>query len=254
MKAQGISLAALVRYLDTLLDPTKLDENALNGIQVSHEGAITSVATAVSASLEAIEKAAALGVQALIVHHGIFKKNEIQAISGIQYRKIKMLMDHNIALLCYHLPLDAHQVVGNNWKAARDLGLQELTPFAEFSRVPIGVIGSLPSQRFDEFKQKVETYYGRPAAAVKVKDPVSRVAIVSGGAERFIKVAASLGADCFITGRVDEPVWDWAHEDGISFLGLGHYATETVGPKALANYLQDVFQIPCSFIHTANPF
>ncbi len=245
----------LEQHLNAYLDPHKIQEKAYNGIQVTNTGAITNIATAVSASLEAIEKAVALKAQALIVHHGIFRQNDSHPLTGITYKKIKLLMEHNIALLCYHLPLDAHQEIGNNWKAARDLELINLKPFAEYNGILIGVVGQLPEKlSFEVFKATAEQYYKRPAQAVKVKDPITSVAIVSGGADGFVAAAAQAGADCFITGRVDEPVWDSAHEHNISFLGLGHYGTETVGVKALADYLPKHFAVSCTFLKTANPF
>ncbi len=252
MKSKEISVPELSQYLNSLLSP--IEENALNGLQVAGAGPINSIATAVTASVEAIEKAAALQAQALIVHHGIFLKNDAQPLIGNKYKKIKLLIDHNIALYAYHLPLDADREIGNNWKAAKDLGLQNLQPFLEYNKIPIGVMGTMPPAPFEVFKQKVEHYYGATAAFVKVKDTIRSVAIVSGGADRFVADAAQAGADCFITGRFDEPVWDAAHEEHISFLGLGHYATETVGVKALAEKLQEKFNIPCTFIKTDNPF
>lgn len=254
MKQKAITLRELEHYLNTLLDPSKMEDVSPNGVQVAHTGSITTLATAVTASLETIEKAVDLGVQALIVHHGIFRRNDPYPIIDTNYRKIKLLMEHNIALLAYHLPLDAHRELGNNCKAAYDLGLQDLKPFAELYKIPIGVIGSCDPQPFEIFKRKVENYYGRPATSVKVRDVISSVAIVSGGAERLIVAAARTQVDCFITGRVDEPVWDSAHEENISFLGLGHYATETVGPKAIAAHLQEKLTIACTFIQTENPF
>ena len=249
-----ITLSELSKYLDAFLNSATIDEYAYNGVQVANSIPITKIATAVSSSLETIEKTLPLGAQALIVHHGIFVKDSSHTITGTNYRKIKMLIENNIALLCFHLPLDAHREVGNNWKAARDLGLYDLKPFAEYSSISIGVIGSIKAIPFDEFKKNVEHYYGYQAQAVKVKDPIRSVAIISGGADSFITQAAHAGADCFITGRVDEPVWDNAHEENISFLSLGHYGTETIGPKALAGHLQEKFDIPCTFIKTANPF
>ncbi len=251
MKKQ-ISVTELSQYLNNLFSP--IEENAFNGLQVAGAGPIKTIATAVTASIEAIEKAAALQAQALIVHHGIFQKNESQPLIGNRYKKIKLLIDNNIALYAYHLPLDADREIGNNWKAAKDLGLQNLQPFLEYNKTLIGVIGAMPPVPFEVLKQKVEQYYGATAASVKVKDTIRSVAIVSGGADRFVADAAQAGADCFITGRFDEPVWDAAHEEHISFLGLGHYATETVGVKALAEKLQEKFGIPCTFIKTDNPF
>ncbi len=282
-----MKLHELAQHLDDYLQVNHFDEAAYNGIQVANTGLsatrlgvatlsprhslgrslgrrslvasataddITRIATAVTASLETIERAAELGVQALIVHHGIFRKQDAHPIVGVLYKKIKLLMEHNIALLGYHLPLDAHQEIGNNWHAARDLGMKDLQSFGELSGKAIGVIGSIAPTSFDVFKQKVEQYYHRSAQSVKVRDPISTVAIISGGADRFIIDAAEAGVDCFITGRVDEPVWDNAHEYGISFLGLGHYGTETVGPQALAGYIQKALGIPCEFIKTDNPF
>ncbi len=249
-----LSTHELAIYLNELLHISSFNENAYNGIQVANTAPIKEIATAVSASLEAIEKAAALKAQVLIVHHGLFRKNDTHLLAGTRFKKIKVLIEHNIALLTYHLPLDAHQELGNNWKAAKDLGLADLKPFGVLSDMPIGVIGTSAPHSFEEFRRQVEAYYGNTAAAVVVKDPIRSVAIISGGADKYIHDAALAGADCFITGRYDEPVYDAAHEENISFLGLGHYATETVGVKALAQHLQETFEVPCTFIKTENPF
>ncbi len=249
-----ISLKKLADYLNTLLEPNKFDEKAYNGIQVETKVPITKIATAVSVCSEVIHEAITNNAQALIVHHGIFCKGDNHRLIGKRYDYIAKLIKHDIALLCYHLPLDAHQEVGNNWKAAHHLGLQHCKPFLEFDKQHIGVIGEIDNTPFERFKKQVEHYYGRPSAHVKINDTISKVAIVSGGADKYIKDAARAGADCFITGRVDEKVWDDAHEYGTSFLGLGHYGTETVGPKALAENLQQHFSIPTTFIKTDNPF
>lgn len=249
-----ITLLQLSEYLNAYLDPNKIEENAYNGIQVANSVPISSIATAVTANIETIQKAIELNAQALIVHHGIFLKKHPHPITGRLYEKIKLLINHDIALLGYHLPLDAHQEIGNNWQAARDLGLQNLQPFSHHANTQIGVYGTIPATSFDTFKKTVENYYGRPANAVKVKDTIKKVAIISGAADGFITDAAAIGADCFITGRHDEKVWDNAHELDISFLGLGHYGTETVGPKALAHHIEQKFNIPCTFIKTENPF
>lgn len=246
-----ITTQDLTQYFNTLLG--SIEENAFNGVQVANSGTIYKIATAVTASVETIEKAAKEGAQALIVHHGIFLKNDPQPLTGTRYKKIKLLIDHDIALLAYHLPLDAHREVGNNWKAAKDLGLKNLHPFIEFNKTPIGVIGTIEPTPLDVFQKKVEAYYGNKAAAVCVKNTIQTVAIVSGGADKCVADAAHAGADCFITGRFDEPVWDAAHEENISFLGLGHYATETVGVKALATLLEKEFGVPSIFIKTENP-
>lgn len=244
----------LAQYLDTLLHAKKVDERAYNGLQVANVGEITQVATAVSASRETIEKAVELGVQALIVHHGMFRTADQHPIIGHLYQKIALLITHNIALLGYHLPLDADEQFGNNWVAARALGLQDIQPCLSYNNVYIGVIGTIKPQPLSAFQYIAAQYYDAQPMTVAVTDTVSRVVIVSGKGYGCIKDAALLGADCFITGSFDEPVWDDAHDYGISFLGFGHYATEVIGVQAVAEHIQQQFNIRSTFIRTNNPF
>ena len=244
----------LACWANELLEISGFEENSINGIQVASEGTINMVATAVSASLETIEKCVELRAQALLVHHGILMKNNLQPLVGVQRKKIKLLIENNIALLAYHLPLDAHRQIGNNWKAAQDLGLSNMRPFCEYNKKWIGVIGFMKPIPFDEFAKRAEVYYGRSAVVVPAKKMIESVAIVSGGADRFLGDAAREGADCYITGRFDEPVWDMAREENISFVGLGHYATETIGVKALAEKIELDLGLTATFIRTDNPF
>ncbi len=249
-----ILLADLESFLNSLLNAKSFDERAYNGVQVATKVPIQKIVTAVSVSKEVIHKAIEAKAQALIVHHGIFRKGDAHPLVGRLYDMIYQLMKHDIALFCYHLPLDAHNKIGNNWKAAQDLGLKNCTSFFEYGGDYIGVVGEVEKITFEAFKKHVEQYYDRSALAVKVNEEVKKIAIISGGADKFIKDAAEAGADCFITGRVDESVWDDAHDYKVSFLGLGHYGTETIGPQALAKKIESHFQIPAIFIKTKNPF
>lgn len=249
-----IHLHELIEKLDLELFPRSFDDVCPNGIQISNTGTITKIATAVSANLETIEKAVALQVNALIVHHGIFLKNELPTIEGTKYKKIKLLIENNIALICYHLPLDAQQVFGNNWRAARDLGLEKLVPFADYKGAAIGVQGSIGPKSCQQFKEILESYYQHPAYAAQGKKEIRTVAIVSGSGHKYLKEAALKKIDCLVTGSFDEPAWDIAHEEGIAFFALGHTATEKVGPRALADFLRNELQIESYFIDTENQF
>src|ERR1700722_13165578 len=106
MSKHSILLSELAHYLNAYLDPNKMSDGSPNGIQVQNVGPITKIATAVSASLEAINKAAEMGAQALIVHHGIIKYNETKTITDMTYKRLGALIKNDIALLAYHLPLD----------------------------------------------------------------------------------------------------------------------------------------------------
>lgn len=251
------TLHDIIDCLNQELKVPKIDDFGPNGLQV--EGSIepiTKIVTAVSTSLKTIEAAIVEKAQVLIVHHGLLWEKDSLCITGIKKDKIKLLLEHQISLLAYHLPLDCHQTLGNNWKAAMDLGWKDLKPFGpKQGEISLGVQGTFPSQSIEEFQKKLETYYGQSAhIAFGGKTNVSSAALISGGAHREIHRAVEAKVDCYITGSFDEPIWDIAHEEKINFLALGHYNTEQVGPKALGNYLENKFGLSHIFLHIPNPF
>jgi dinuclear metal center YbgI/SA1388 family protein len=250
-----ITLQDLFLYLQNLLFPAEFADYCPNGIQVEGKRDIKRICVAVSASLATIQEAVLRKADALIVHHGVFWNKDPYPIVGTKREKLDLLLKHGISLVAYHLPLDAHPRVGNNWKAAFDLGLDDLEPFFSMGKMSLGVKGKMAPMSVDAFCKKLEAYYGHPAhAALGGKKEVASAAIISGGAHRYIDQAADAGVDCYITGSFDEPVWDIANERRINFFALGHYSTERVGVLALMTELQKQFKISCEFIDLFNPF
>lgn len=246
---------ALKEYLHVYLNVSQFKDYCPNGMQVEGKEKIHKIATAVSGDLVTIEHAVEKEVDALIVHHGIFWKNDPYPVTGSKKRKIELLLKHKISLFAYHLPLDAHQEVGNNWKAAKDLGWNDLEPFGTFNGIEIGVRGAFSSCSVDVFIAKIEKYYGRQAVkALGGPSQIQTAALISGGAYKELASAASAGIDCFITGNFDEPAWGVALEEKIHFLALGHTFTEKIGPKALADHLSQYLGIDAQFLDTENPF
>jgi dinuclear metal center YbgI/SA1388 family protein len=245
----------LEEYLNKYLDVASIKDSCPNGIQVEGKEEIQQIATAVSANLATIEQAVQQGVDALIVHHGLFWQADPYPITGIKKNKIEQLLKNQISLFAYHLPLDIHPEVGNNWQAARDLGWKEITPFGQYHGTPIGVKGIFAPLAIETFVTQLEAYYEHQAiTALGGKAIISSGALISGGAYKVLDQAAEEGLGCFVTGNFDEPAWAMAHENQVHFLALGHSATERVGPKALANHIQKELGLSCSFIDITNPF
>jgi len=245
----------LEEYLNTYLNVSLIKDNCPNGLQVEGKSELKKIATAVSANLMTLQKCAQEGFDALIVHHGLFWDKDFYPLIGTKRAKIELLLKHGISLFAYHLPLDAHKEVGNNWVAARKLGWEKLTPFGEYNGTLIGVKGTFTPQPIEEFVSDLEAYYEHPATvALGGKRSIASGALVSGGAYKELAAAARAGADCFITGNFDEPAWGVAHEEKIHFLALGHAATEKVGPKALADHIQKELDLHALFLDVPNPF
>jgi dinuclear metal center YbgI/SA1388 family protein len=245
----------LEEHLNAYFNISLIKDFCPNGLQVEGKQEIKKIATAVSANLMTLHKAVEHEADALIVHHGLFWNKDSYPLVGTKRTKIALLLKHGISLFAYHLPLDAHREVGNNWQAARELGWEELEPFGEYNGVWVGVKGTFAPQPIETFIAEIEAYYEHTATvALGGKRSVASGALIAGGAYKELAMAAQARVDCFITGNFDEPAWAVAHEEEVHFLALGHSATESVGPKALAGYIQKQLGISSFFLDVPNPF
>jgi dinuclear metal center YbgI/SA1388 family protein len=247
----------ILAYTDSLLDADRFSDYCPNGLQVIGADHVESIATAVSCTMEVFTKAADLGVQMLIVHHGLFWKGTPQVIGRQQRDRLAMLFDNDISLAGYHLPLDAHPELGNNALLRNGLGLTpDPLPFALIGGQPIGTIGTSPhSIAWDDFLERVRQVTGGREPLVLGDPPsgVRKVAICSGGAASELESAAALGADVLITGEPRESSHADALELGCALIAAGHYATETHGVRALGAHLADRFDIAHHAIDVTNP-
>ena len=235
----SFSCKEIVGYLDSLFTECACpDDYSRNGLQVQCGDELSTVAFAVDATSETFSKAAELNAGLLVCHHGIFWGNGLRSITGIDAERIRILMKNDISLYAVHLPLDAHRTIGNNAGLADIIGLEAEArePFGFVRGVYAGCIGNL-CQRIavgrlasilgNALNTECRIYGCEPERLVQ------RVAIVSGAGEDEIPDAARMGADLLITGELGHVGGIQAREYGIGVLHAGHYATETVGPKAL---------------------
>jgi dinuclear metal center YbgI/SA1388 family protein len=243
-------LDELVGYLDDYLrvrDETADPPEALNGLQVANAGEVTRLAAAVDLCEATIGMAAEAGADGLLVHHGLFWGG-LRPLVGPAYRRVSTLIAGNIALYSAHLPLDRHPDVGNNAGLARLLGVTLRGEFGSYRGAPIGVWGELTVSR-DELAAALGAKLGVvPRLLPFGPAQVRRVGIVTGAGGTLIPQAAAVGLDTFITG--EGPHWTFfdAEELGVNVFYAGHYATETVGVKALAEHVSRKYSIPWVFL------
>ena len=227
-----------------------------NGLQVeSRNQKIEQVALAVTASLEAIEKAAQVGAKVLVVHHGYFWKNESPALVGMKYKRIQALMKHDIALLVYHLPLDIHPMVGNNAELGKLLGIQMTDTFKPDGKLPLLALGELakPMQLAEFAALCAQKFQREPLVIAGGGQPIRKLAWCTGGAQDFITDAKLCGADVYLSGEVSERTYYQAKEMGIHYLACGHHATERGGIQALGKWIESELKLPTVFIESDNP-
>ncbi len=222
-----------------------------NGLQVEGKAEIHKLATSVTASVAAIEAAIEWGADALLVHHGYFWHNEPASIVGAKAARIRRLMQSDMNLFAYHLPLDMHAEFGNNAELAKLWNL--LDDGSDAKRVwRTGSLDfTLPIEGFVERIRR--TLRREPLVIAAGPAQVKRVAWCSGGAQGYFAQAIEQGIDAFITGEVSEQCYHQALEAGVHFIAAGHHATERYGVQALAEKLVQSHGLQHRYIELANP-
>ncbi len=239
----------LVVYLDGYLGARAMQDYSMNGLQVEGADEIERLALAVDTNLQTIDGAVAARAQMLIVHHGLFWGKPLPII-GPHRRRVQALLSAGCSLYACHLPLDRHPEVGNNAQLAAQLGLCRIGEFGEAFGVPIGIIGEAPEgMTLAELAASLERVTGaRPLVLPGGPAIVKRVAILSGDGAREIPTAVAAGCDTYVTGEHRHTAYPDAAEYGINVVYGGHYATETVGVKALGQHLAHKLGVPAVFI------
>lgn len=250
------SLQHIVEFCNKTLNHRQIKDfpGAENGLQLQNSGEVSKVAVAVDASLATIHMAAEVGAQLLVVHHGLFW-GKSHPWTGKIYEKIRFAIEHDLAIYASHLPLDGDRELGNNAIIANHLGLKPEEWIGEFEGNTFSpvITQKLPSR--SELEIRLE-HLVAPQPVVKITagpEQPKRLAICSGSGASFIGEAISYGVDTLITGEMRQHHFTMAQEAGLNLYLCGHYATETFGVTALAELLNEKFDIPYAFVDTLCP-
>jgi dinuclear metal center YbgI/SA1388 family protein len=157
-------------------------------------------------------------------------------------------MTTGIALYSAHMPLDLHPEVGNNAVLASELGMDGREWFGDYKGEQLGVAGNLQVSRAELLDRVAAVVGSAPRILAHGPEMVSKVGIISGGGGDMIAQARDAGVDTFITGEGKHHSYFDAEEWGMNVVYAGHYATETVGVKALAEHISSKFGIPWEFL------
>ena len=249
------SLKTIETELNTVLKPEQFNDYCPNGLQVQGSEEVRTLVTGVTACKALIDRAVIECADILLVHHGYFWRGEDPTLTGIKRARIQALLDHDINLFAYHLPLDVHPELGNNAQLGGLLGLQPSGEFASYQGHNVGLIGYLDSScSVQDFARLLESRLHRKPLVIEGDRPkISTVAWCSGAAQNYIEEAIAAGVDAFLTGEVSEQTVHIARESGIAFFSAGHHATERYGVQAVGEYLADKFQLQHKFIDIDNP-
>ncbi len=250
-----VHLTTLLDYCQERLKADRIVDfpGAHNGLQVERDGPINHLGAAVDASTPTLEKAIAAGVDLLIVHHGLFW-TPLTSLRGSQYQKFKLLLKHNLALLSYHLPLDAHPELGNNTCIAKALGLEGHEWSFSYQKTPLVPTFKTHGYTQKTLKSSLEALFAKTITPIEYgPESLGTIAICSGSGSLAVQEMSALGVSTLITGELRQSCFSIAQEEGLNLYACGHYATETFGVKALGEELAQRYSLEFSFVDNPCP-
>lgn len=250
--AAAVTAAELSACFEEVLGASRFADYCPNGLQVEGERPIRRLVSGVTASLALIRAALADGADALLVHHGWFWRGDDPRVIGARRARLAEVLGHGLHLFAYHLPLDAHPVLGNNaqlgarmgWRVDGRAGEQDLIAWHDLPRATsAALLGRRLRQRL-----------GRtPLVVGALERPIGRVAWCTGAAQDMLQQAIDAGADAFVSGEIAERTTHLAREAGVVYFAAGHHATERYGVQALGEHAAGRLRIAHRFIDDDNP-
>ena len=239
-------------YNASLLQTNLFKDYCPNGLQVEGRADVRRIATGVTASQHVLDAAIEWGADAILVHHGYFWRNEEATLIGTRKKRIAQLLRHDVSLLAYHLPLDAHAELGNNAQLGKLFGLTVQGQFGDQNMIWLGEL--IPPRSLTQFSRQIADYLQRtPQVIGDGTGNVRKVAWCSGGAQGYFEAAIAQGVDAYITGEISEQNYHLANETGVAFIAAGHHATERLGIQALGEHLANRFGLEHRFFDQPNP-
>jgi dinuclear metal center YbgI/SA1388 family protein len=245
---------ALSGALEDILQPGAFKDYGPNGLQVEGRCEVRKLVTGVTASLALIDAAVAAGADAILVHHGLFWRGQDGRVTGWMKQRLQRLLTHDINLLAYHLPLDAHAELGNNAQLGQVLGLPVGSGCSHFGDQDLGWMCEVETESLQGLASRVRQRLSHEVVSVPGDGrALRRVAWCSGGAQGYFEAAIAAGADVFITGEISEPQAHYARETGVAYIACGHHATERYGAPAVGAHVAQQLGIEHEFIDVDNP-
>ena len=243
-----MKLNELTTYLDSYLRIDEISDYGPQGLQIETDNReVKKIALAVDSAPAVIQAAAEWGADMLLVHHGIFWGGA-QKIAGPFGERVRSCMRTGVNLYAAHLPLDAHPEVGNNAILAEIFQLENIVWWGSFKGTPLGVCGDIRPTLLTDLGKKLDSKLGTTSRTLPHgPNTVRRLAILSGGGAGMVEEITALGADTYITGETSHSQYWLASDFGVNVIFGGHYATETVGVKALGEHLEEQFSLETQF-------
>ena len=218
-----------------------IDDADFNGALVDGSEEVEKVGLCTNTTFENIESASELGCDMVLVHHGGWKRFDMDLFE----EKKQRIRENDITWYIAHQTLDCADEFGVCVALGDRLGIEIDGKYCEIQGGPHGRYGHLEVSR-EEFLDRLEgtepDYRFIGDIGEDIED--QKIGIVGGGGGAFgdiVKETIDIGCDVFITGNTMFANEIYAHEKGLTVIVLEETSSERWGVYALGEHLEQEF-------------
>ncbi len=229
----------IYNFIDTIAPFTTAEEWDNSGLLVGDENKkVNKILFALDCTENVINQAVSCDADLIVTHHPIIFKpiSEVNADSLV-YKLIK----NNLSIICAHTNYDK-AIDGVNDILCKTIELDNITKI-ENTCLNVGELTT--EMNSNEFTQFIKSKLNGVVRYNSIEKSVKRVAVCSGSGSDYLALAKELNCDALLTGDGSHHSFLDADEMGILLVCAGHFETENIAIKPLADRIKSIFDIEC---------
>lgn len=233
----SVTMGQILVLLNEMAPPELAESYDNVGLLAGHpDWPVEKILVALDLTRGAVEEAEAMGAQLIVTHHPIlFRGRKNLREDDAEGAAVCAMIRKGIGLIAAHTNFDNAEI-GVNDALAEALGFDDIRPLPQGMRVgkleSVHTPESLGAMVEKRLGGRARIYAECPDAAIE------RVAVCGGAGGDFFELAACSGAQAFVTGEVKHHDALAAVAAGLCLIEAGHYETEHIAIKLLADGLQ----------------
>lgn len=229
----------IYNFIDTMAPFNSAEELDNSGLLVGDKDkTVNKIIFALDCTEDVIKQAVSCDADLIVTHHPVIFKpiSEISADSLV-YKLIK----NDLSIICAHTNFDK-AINGVNDILCNAVELQNVIHI-DSACLNIGELTS--EMNSNEFAQHIKSKLNGVVRYNSIEKTIKKVAVCSGSGSDYLSFAKELQCDALLTGDGSHHSFLDADEMGVLLVCAGHFETENIAIKPLADKIKNNFGIEC---------
>lgn len=229
----------IYNFIDSIAPFNTAEEWDNAGLLVGDENkTINRIMFALDCTEDVINQAVSCGADLIVTHHPIiFKPLSEVAADSLVYKLIK----NDLSIICAHTNYDK-ATEGVNDILCDTVELENIVKI-ENTCLNIGELTAEMSS--NEFAQHIKSKLNGVVRYNSIEKKIKKIGVCSGSGSDYLSLAKELNCDALLTGDGSHHSFLDADEMSVLLVCAGHFETENIAIKPLADRIKNHFDIEC---------